>query len=38
MVKTLDFIGQKVFDWDLKVKIVKEKRQTVFPQKNFFFF
>jgi hypothetical protein len=33
MVKTLDIIRHKVFGLDLKVKIVKEKRQTVFPQK-----
>jgi hypothetical protein len=34
MVKTLGSIRQKVFDLDLKVKIVKEKRQTVFPTKK----
>jgi hypothetical protein len=38
MVKTLDSIRQKVFDLDLKVKIVKEKRQPVFPQKKQGFF
>jgi hypothetical protein len=38
MVKTLDSIRQKVFDLDLKVKIVKEKRQPVFPQKKHGFF
>ena len=34
MVKMFDSIGLKVFDLDLKVKIVKEKRQIVFPQKK----
>ena len=38
MVKTLDAIRQKVFDLDLKVKIVKEKRLPVFPQKKPGFF
>jgi hypothetical protein len=38
MVKTLDSIRQKVFDLDLKVNIVKEKKQTVFPQKKQGFF
>lgn len=38
MVKTLDAIRQKVFDLDLKVKSVKEKRQPVFPQKKPGFF
>jgi hypothetical protein len=37
MVKTLDVIRQKVFDLDLKVKIVKEKKQPVFSHKKSFF-
>jgi hypothetical protein len=37
MVKTLDVIRQKMLDLDLKVKIVKEKKQPVFShQKSFF--
>lgn len=38
MVKTLDAIRQKVFDLDLKVKVVKEKKPPVFPQKKPCFF
>ena len=38
MVKTLDAIRQMVFDLDLKVKIVKEKKTTRFStQKTGFF-
>jgi hypothetical protein len=37
MVKTLDVIRQKVFDLNLKVKIVKEKKQSVFPHNQSFF-
>jgi hypothetical protein len=36
MVKTLDVIRQKVFDLDLKVKIVKEKNSQFFHTKIFF--
>jgi len=38
MVKTLYAIRQMMFDLDLKVKIVKEKKQPVIPYKNRFFF
>jgi hypothetical protein len=34
MVKTLYTIRQMVFDLDLKVKIVKEKKTTRFSTKN----
>jgi hypothetical protein len=37
MVKTLYTIRQMVFDLDLKVKIEKEKKQSVFPYKKPFF-
>jgi hypothetical protein len=38
LAQTFDVISQKVFDLDLKVKIVKEKKQPVFPQKKPGFF
>jgi hypothetical protein len=34
MMKTLNAIKQMICDLDLKVEIVKEKKQPVFPQKN----
>jgi hypothetical protein len=38
MVKTDDAIRQKIFDLGLKVKVVKEKKQVVSPQRKPCFF